>query len=117
MGSGNTSGHPKSLVVFAVLLPGYLRVEAFREHNWRSAESLSFGALHQHFPSRYRSVSLSTAMDQIQDQLDPEVAAEVIVLLNKKVANLRGENAKLQVRPSRPLRNRPSAVSEPNRIN
>ena len=41
-------------------------------------------------------------MDQItQDQLDPEIAQEVIVLLNKKIANLRSENAQLQVWPSR----------------
>jgi len=41
-------------------------------------------------------------MDQItQDQLDPEIAQEVIVLLNKKIANLRGENAQLQVWPTR----------------
>jgi hypothetical protein len=36
-------------------------------------------------------------MEQIQDQIDPEVAREVISLLNKKVASLRSENAQLQV--------------------
>jgi len=44
-------------------------------------------------------------MDQNQDQIDPEVAQEVISLLNKKITNLRNENYVLQVRrPSRVLR-------------
>lgn len=38
-------------------------------------------------------------MDQTQEQIDPEVAQELIALLNKKIANLRNENAQLQVRP------------------
>ena len=37
-------------------------------------------------------------MDQIQEQLDPEIAQEVITLLNRKIAGLRSENAQLQVR-------------------
>lgn len=51
-------------------------------------------------------------MDQIQtqDRLDPEVAQEVITLLSKKIANLRAENAQLQVWPSLMRRNRPDAV-------
>jgi len=49
-------------------------------------------------------------MDQTQDQLDPEVAQEVVTLLNKKIANLRAENAQLQVRPSWMPRNRPNVV-------
>ena len=44
-------------------------------------------------------------MDQIQDQIDPEVAQEVIALLNKKITNLRRENAQLQVRSNRVPRN------------
>ena len=44
-------------------------------------------------------------MDQIQDQIDPEVAQEMITLLNKKITNLRNENAQLQVRSSRLPRN------------
>ena len=36
-------------------------------------------------------------MDQIQGQLDPEVAGELIVTLNRKVTNLRRENAELRV--------------------
>ena len=46
-------------------------------------------------------------MDQTQDQLDPEVAQEVITLLNKKITNLRAENAQLQVGPGRMPRDRP----------
>jgi len=38
-------------------------------------------------------------MDQTQEQLDPEVAKEVIALLNNKIAYLRNENAQLQVWP------------------
>lgn len=51
-------------------------------------------------------------MDQIQtqDRLDPEVAQEVITVLSKKIANLRAENAQLQVWPSLMRRNRPDAV-------
>ena len=49
-------------------------------------------------------------MDQGQDQIDPEVAQELIALLNKKIANLRHENAQLQVRPSRVPRGRPLAA-------
>jgi hypothetical protein len=37
-------------------------------------------------------------MDQTQDQMDPEVAQEVIGVLNRKIMNLRNENAELQVR-------------------
>lgn len=49
-------------------------------------------------------------MDQTQDQLDSEVAREVISLLNKKITNLRNENAQLQVRPSRMRRIRPNVA-------
>ncbi|KAF9778176.1 hypothetical protein BJ322DRAFT_501034 [Thelephora terrestris] len=35
-------------------------------------------------------------MDQIQDHFDPEVAKDVIALLNRKIVNLRSENAELQ---------------------
>ncbi|KAF9778175.1 hypothetical protein BJ322DRAFT_500569 [Thelephora terrestris] len=37
-------------------------------------------------------------MNRTQDQLDPEIAKEVIALLNRKVAELRSENAELQGR-------------------
>ncbi|KAF9651392.1 hypothetical protein BDM02DRAFT_3184644 [Thelephora ganbajun] len=40
-------------------------------------------------------------MDQTHEQLDPEVAQEVIAILNKKIANLRSENAQLQSQLSR----------------
>ena len=49
-------------------------------------------------------------MSQTQDQIDPEVAQELIALLNRKITNLRSENAELQVLPSRMLRNRPHAA-------
>ena len=42
-------------------------------------------------------------MDQNQDQIDSEVAQEVISLLNRKVMSLRAENAQLQVRVNRGL--------------
>jgi len=35
-------------------------------------------------------------MDQVQDRLDPEIAQELISLLNRKITNLRNENAELQ---------------------
>ena len=58
------------------------------------------------------------AMDQIQDQLDPEVAQEVISALNRKVANLRSENAELQVRSYAAESSlRSMKRSEPNRAN
>ena len=53
------------------------------------------------------SVPLSVAMDQIQDQLDPEVAREVIRLLNRKITNLRDENAQLQVSAVEPRATEP----------
>ena len=50
------------------------------------------------------------SIDQGQDQIDPEVAQELIALLNKKITNLRHENAQLQVRRGRTPRNRSHAV-------
>lgn len=59
------------------------------------------GAAHVILPPLSASVPRlpTVVMDQIQtqDQLDSEVAQEVIALLNRKVANLRSENAELQV--------------------
>lgn len=49
-------------------------------------------------------------MDQGQDQIDPEVTQELITLLNKKIANLRHENAQLQVRRGRMSQNRSHAA-------
>jgi len=49
-------------------------------------------------------------MDQGQDRIDPEVAQELIALLNKKIANLRHENAQLQVRRGQMPRNRSYAA-------
>ena len=49
-------------------------------------------------------------MDRGQDRIDPEVAQELIALLNKKIANLRHENAQLQVRRGRMLWNRTHAA-------
>ena len=46
------------------------------------------------------SICLPIPMEQTQEQLDPEVAQEVISILSKKVTNLRNENSQLQVRPS-----------------
>ena len=48
-------------------------------------------------------------MDQNQDQLDPEIAQEVIALLNRKITNLRNENAQLQVWSNRVLENQSCA--------
>ena len=54
-------------------------------------------------------------MDQARDHIDPEIAQEIIALLNGKIANLRKENEQLQVQSNCGLQNRPFTKPEPDR--